>query len=160
MKAHGVVGGAWWMPRGFTLLEVMVVTVILGLVVGMSGLAFLSLRAPREADRVADPEQEAIASEERESTSTSVPFCATVIEAWKVFSRSSVTVTRTTSTSSSPRMFTSRSCVSGRGASAPCSFIRIAAASGWPIQIGRNLFPSAVLRSTIGCFPTRSNETP
>jgi len=26
MKAHGVVGGAWWMPRGFTLLEVMVVT--------------------------------------------------------------------------------------------------------------------------------------
>jgi len=51
MKAHGVVGGAWWMPRGFTLLEGMVVTVILGLVVGMSGLAFLSLRAPREADR-------------------------------------------------------------------------------------------------------------
>ena len=36
MKAHGVVGGAWWMPRGFTLLEVLGVTVILG---------------PREADR-------------------------------------------------------------------------------------------------------------
>ena len=57
-------------------------------------------------------------------------------------------------------MLTSRSCVSGRGAVAPWSFIRIAAASGWPIQIGRNFEPSAVLRSTIGCFPTRSNDTP
>lgn len=38
-------------PRvGFTLLEVIVVIVILGLIMGMSGLAFLSLRAPREAD--------------------------------------------------------------------------------------------------------------
>ena len=79
----------------------------------------------------------AIASDERASISTSLPFWATVMEAWKVFSRNSVTVTRTTSTSSSPRMFTSRSWVNGRGALAPCSFIRIAAASGWPTQIGR-----------------------
>ena len=50
--------------------------------------------------------------------------------------------------------------MSGRGAVAPWSFIRIAAASGWPIQIGRNFVPSAVFSSTIGCFPTRSNDTP
>jgi hypothetical protein len=57
-------------------------------------------------------------------------------------------------------MFTSRSWVSGRGAEAPWSFIRIDAASGWPIQIGRNLFASAVFNSTIGCLPTRSKDTP
>ncbi|HKU58241.1 MAG TPA: bifunctional nuclease family protein, partial [Gaiellaceae bacterium] len=59
-------------------------------------------------------EVEAEPSEERESISISLPFCCTVIDAWKVLSRNSVTVTRTTSTSSSPRMFTSRSCVNGR----------------------------------------------
>ena len=48
----------------------------------------------------------------------------------------------------------------GRGVLAPWSFIRIAAASGWPIQMGRNLFESTVLSSTIGCLPTMSNETP
>ena len=48
----------------------------------------------------------------------------------------------------------------GRGVEAPWSFIRIAAASGWPIQIGRNLFPSAVFSNTIGCLPTRSKLTP
>ena len=48
----------------------------------------------------------------------------------------------------------------GRGVEAPCSFIRIAAASGWPIQIGRNLFPSAVFSNTIGCLPTMSKLTP
>ncbi len=53
-----------------------------------------------------------------------------------------------------------RSCVIGRGVLAPWSFIRIAAASGWPIQIGRNLFPSRVFRSTIGCLPTMSKLTP
>ena len=41
-------------------------------------------------------------------------------------------------------MSVKRSCVIGRGVEAPWSFIRIAAASGWPIQIGRNRLPSAV----------------
>src|SRR5205085_466715 len=41
-----------------------------------------------------------------------------------------------------------------------CSFIRIAAASGWPIQIGRKRLPSTVFRRTIGCLPTRSKLTP
>ena len=57
-------------------------------------------------------------------------------------------------------MSNSRSWVIGRGVDAPCSFIRIAAASGWPIQIGRNLFVSTAFRSTIGCFPTMSKLTP
>jgi hypothetical protein len=57
-------------------------------------------------------------------------------------------------------MSDSRSWVIGRGVEAPWSFIKIAAASGWPIQIGRNLFPSAVFRRTIGCFPTKSKLTP
>src|SRR5437899_2868575 len=52
-----------------------------------------------------------------------------------------------------------RSCVIGLGVDAPWSFIRIAAASGWPIQMGRNLFPSAVLSSTIGCPPCRRVRT-
>jgi hypothetical protein len=38
--------------------------------------------------------------------------------------------------------------------------MRIAAASGWPIQIGRKRFPSAVLSNTMGCLPTRSKLTP
>src|SRR4051794_28336052 len=53
-----------------------------------------------------------------------------------------------------------RSWVIGRGAVCDCSFIRIAAASGCPIQMGRNLFPSAVFRRTIGCLPTKSKLTP
>ena len=57
-------------------------------------------------------------------------------------------------------MSLNRSCVIGRGAAWLCSFIRIAAASGWPIQIGRNLFPSAVFNRTIGCLPTKSKLTP
>ncbi len=48
----------------------------------------------------------------------------------------------------------------GRGVEAPWSFIRIAAASGWPIQIGRNRFPSTVFSRTIGCLPTMSKLTP
>jgi hypothetical protein len=48
----------------------------------------------------------------------------------------------------------------GRGVEAPWSFIRIAAASGCPIQIGRNLLPSAVFNKTIGCLPTKSKLTP
>ena len=43
---------------------------------------------------------------------------------------------------SSPSIDVTRSCVIGRGVGVPCSFIRIAAASGWPIQMGRNLLPS------------------
>jgi hypothetical protein len=54
----------------------------------------------------------------------------------------------------------SRSWVIGRGVWAPCSFIRIAAASGWPIQIGRKRFPSTVFSKTIGCLPTMSKLTP
>ena len=78
----------------------------------------------------------------------------------EVDSRSSVTVMRTTVASSCSSMSVTRSWVIGRGVDAFCSFIRIAAASGWPIQIGRNLFPSAVLRRTIGCLPARSKLTP
>ena len=48
----------------------------------------------------------------------------------------------------------------GRGVEAPWSFIRIAAASGWPIQIGRNLLLSTVFSNTIGCLPTMSKLTP
>ena len=77
-----------------------------------------------------------------------------------MFSRSSVTDTREQVTSSSPSMSKSRSCVIGRGVEAPWSFIRIAAASGCPIQIGRNLFVSTALSSTIGCLPTMSKLTP
>ena len=57
-------------------------------------------------------------------------------------------------------MSVKRSCVIGRGVAAPWSFIRIAAASGCPIQMGRNLFPSAVFSKTIGCLPTMSKLTP
>ena len=77
-----------------------------------------------------------------------------------MFSRSSVTETLVQATSSSVSMSLIRSCVIGRGVFAPWSFIRIAAASGWPIQIGRNLFPSRVFSRTIGCLPTMSKETP
>ena len=57
-------------------------------------------------------------------------------------------------------MSDSRSWVIGRGVSTPCSFIRIAVASVLPIQMGRNLFPDCVFRSTIGCLPTMSKLTP
>ena len=50
MRGDCVVRGVWSTPSGFTLLEAMVVLVILGLIVGMSGLAFVGLRAPRESD--------------------------------------------------------------------------------------------------------------
>ena len=77
-----------------------------------------------------------------------------------MFSRSSVTVIFAISALSSDTTSDSRSWVIGRGVSAPWSFIRIAAASAWPIQMGRNLFPATVLRSTIGCLPTMSKLTP
>ena len=77
-----------------------------------------------------------------------------------MFSFSSVTETRVQDTSSSVSISSIRSCVIGRGVFAPWSFMRIAAASGWPIQIGRNLFPSRVLSRTIGCLPTMSKLTP
>ena len=54
----------------------------------------------------------------------------------------------------------SRSWVIGLGVLAPCSLMRMEAASGWPIQIGRNLLPSTVFSSTIGCLPTMSKLTP
>ena len=74
--------------------------------------------------------------------------------------RITVTETRSHLASSWSSMSESRSCVIGRGVEAPCSFIRIAAASGWPIQIGRNLLPSTVFSKTIGCLPTMSKLTP
>ena len=52
MKARCAVRGARLPPRGFTLLEVIVVVAILGLIVGMSGLAFVTLRAPRQSELV------------------------------------------------------------------------------------------------------------
>ena len=39
---------------GFTLVEVLLVITILGLVFGVSGLAFFSLRVPRESDWIRD----------------------------------------------------------------------------------------------------------
>ena len=54
MSRDCVVRGVWFTPSGFTLLEVMVVLVILGLIVGMSGLAFVGLRAPRESTRAGE----------------------------------------------------------------------------------------------------------
>ncbi len=77
-----------------------------------------------------------------------------------MFSRSSVTATRVHSTSSSPSISERRSWVIGRGVEAPWSFMRIAAASGWPIQMGRNLLLSTVFSNTIGCLPTMSKLTP
>ena len=61
-----------------------------------------------------------------------------------MLSRSSVTETCCTCASSCSSTSEIRSWVIGRGVEAPWSFIRIAAASGWPIQIGRNLLPSTV----------------
>ena len=52
MKARCAVRGARLPPRGFTLLEVIVVVAIFGLIAGMSGLAFVSLRAPRQSELV------------------------------------------------------------------------------------------------------------
>ena len=77
-----------------------------------------------------------------------------------MLSRNSVTAIFSTFAFSSPSIDVTRSCVIGRGVGVPCSFIRIAAASGWPIQMGRNLLPSRVLSSTIGCLPTMSKDTP
>ena len=50
MRRDCLVRSVWFTLSGFTLLEVMVVLVILGLIVGMSGLAFVGLRAPRESN--------------------------------------------------------------------------------------------------------------
>jgi len=47
------VSGERLISRGFTLAEVIVVVAIMGLVFGVSGLAFLSLQAPRSSKRVA-----------------------------------------------------------------------------------------------------------
>jgi prepilin-type N-terminal cleavage/methylation domain-containing protein len=52
MKTRYAVRGARLPPRGFTLLEVIVVVAILGLIVGMSGLAFVALRAPLQSELV------------------------------------------------------------------------------------------------------------
>jgi prepilin-type N-terminal cleavage/methylation domain-containing protein len=50
MKQRCVMRGARSRPSGFTLLEVMVVMAVLGLITGVTALAFGSLRAPRESD--------------------------------------------------------------------------------------------------------------
>ena len=102
----------------------------------------------------------ASASEGRESTSISLPSLSSVSVAKKVLSRSSVTVMLAISASNCSMTVVSRSCVIGRGSSVPCSLMRMAAASGWPIQMGRNLLPSSVLSSTMGCLPMTSKLTP
>ncbi len=50
MKTKWVVHGVRFDRSAFTLLEVIVVIVIVGVTMGVSTLAFESLRAPREAD--------------------------------------------------------------------------------------------------------------
>ncbi len=102
----------------------------------------------------------ASASLGRESISISAPALLSVRVAKKVLSLSSVTVMRATSASNWPMMLVSRSWVIGRGSSVPCSLMRIAAASGCPIQMGRKRLPSTVLRRTIGCLPMTSKLTP
>ena len=102
----------------------------------------------------------AMASLGRASTSTSGPVVLSWIRAWNVLSRISVTVTRATSACSPSITSAIRSWVIGRGESVPCSFIRMAAASAWPIQMGRKRLPSAVFSSTMGCLPTMSKLTP
>jgi prepilin-type N-terminal cleavage/methylation domain-containing protein len=52
MKTRCAVGGARLPPRGFTLVEVVVVVAILGMIAGMSGLAFVTLRTPGESELV------------------------------------------------------------------------------------------------------------
>ena len=47
-----VVRGAWFDPEGFTLLEVIVVLAVMGLALGISGLALATLKAPRESERI------------------------------------------------------------------------------------------------------------
>jgi len=54
MKTRCAVRGTQLLPEGFTLVEVIVVVAMLGLIAGMSGLAFLGLRSPRESERVRD----------------------------------------------------------------------------------------------------------
>jgi prepilin-type N-terminal cleavage/methylation domain-containing protein len=50
MSTRWVVGGAWLNPAGFTLLEVVVALALFSLILGISGLALASLRAPMSAD--------------------------------------------------------------------------------------------------------------
>ena len=77
-----------------------------------------------------------------------------------MLSLSSVTVMRETSAWNWPMTLVSRSWVIGRGRLVPCSLMRMAAASGCPIQIGRKRLPSTVLSSTMGCLPMTSKLTP
>ena len=53
-----------------------------------------------------------------------------------------------------------RSCVSGRGGSTPCCSSAMAAASDWPIQIGRYRSPSASRSSNTGWFCGCSTRMP
>jgi len=50
MKTSCAVRSARVPPHGFTLLELMVVMAVLGLITGVTALAFVSLRAPGESD--------------------------------------------------------------------------------------------------------------
>ena len=52
MKARCAVRGPQLPPSGFTLVELIVVVAIFGLIAGMSGLAFVTLRAPRQSELV------------------------------------------------------------------------------------------------------------
>ena len=52
MKTRCAVRSARLPPLGFTLVEVIVVVAVFGLIAGMSGLAFVTLRAPRQSELV------------------------------------------------------------------------------------------------------------
>ena len=54
MRTRSAVRTSRWRLRGFTLVEVIVVVAILGLIAGMSSLAFVGLRSPPQSDRIRD----------------------------------------------------------------------------------------------------------
>src|SRR5512140_1029222 len=111
------------------------------------------IRAPQRRAR-------AMASLGRASMRTLSPFPSRCRKAKYVLSRMSAISTLRSSVPVAWRMDFMRSCVIGRGSSAPSSASAIALASSRPIQIGTTLPVSGSRRTTIGDFVTGSIVTP